>query len=498
MKHKNSFTLSIDQGTTSSRAIAFDEQGKIQSTAQKEIEQIYPADGWVEHDPEEIWKTTVEVCKEVIASCGGRISRIGITNQRETVVLWDRKTGIALSNAIVWQDRRTAESCIHLREQNLESFVRERTGLLLDPYFSATKLCWLLDNIKNARKRAEIGELAAGTIDSFLVWRLTEGRVHATDATNASRTLLFNIHNQGWDSDLMKIFNVPEIILPEVKDSADDYGYSDAKIFGSAIPILGVAGDQHAALIGQGCVQPGMVKSTYGTGGFVLLNTGLQAIPSKHRLLTTISYRIKGKAHYALEGSIFNAGTSIQWLRDGLGLMRTADESESYAQAASSKSGVMFVPGFTGLGAPHWNPHARGSIYGLTRDTSRADLIRAALESTGYQSAELLDAMVTDSGQAIGSLRVDGGMARNSWMLQFVSDITGINVERSSVIETTALGAAFLANLTAGVLTTFQDLDGLWRADKQFEPQISLSKRQSLLSNWFRAIQSTQSFSKNS
>ena len=495
MTLENRFVLSIDQGTTSSRAIVFDGYGKIMSSAQKKIKQIYPADGWVEHDPEEIWETTVLVCKEAIATCGNEISRIGISNQRETIVLWDRKTGIPLSNAIVWQDRRTFETCTRLREQNLENFVLERTGLVLDPYFSATKLCWLLDHVSDARKRAENGELAAGTIDSFLVWRLTEGKVHATDATNASRTLLFNIHKQRWDFDLMEIFNVPELVLPEVKDSADDYGRSSAKILGSSVPILGVAGDQQAALIGQACVQPGMVKSTYGTGGFVLLNTGAQAIESKHGLLTTLCYRIEGKAHYALEGSIFNAGTSIEWLRDSLGLISSATESEALARTSSSDNRVMFVPGFTGLGAPHWSPNARGSIYGLTRDTVPADLVRAGLESVGYQSAELLDSMAADSGQTITTLRVDGGMVKNDWMLQFLSDITGINVERPGMIEASALGAAFLANLRAGILTSFDGLDRFLEIDKKFQPQMSSTKRQALLSTWGRAIKATQSFS---
>ena len=485
--------LSIDQGTTSSRAIVFDVDGSVRSSAQKEIEQIYPKNGWVEHDPEEIWNTTIQVCQEALAQCNGSVSGIGITNQRETIVLWDRKTGIPLANAIVWQDRRTAQICAQLRAQNFEDLIIEKTGLLLDPYFSATKLCWLLDNVEGARKRAEKGELAAGTIDSFLLWRLTGGKLHATDATNASRTSLFNIHKQKWDADLMGIFRVPDIILPEVKDSADDYGYSIPKLLGKAIPILGVAGDQHAALIGQACINPGMVKSTYGTGGFVLVNTGTKILRSQHRLLTTLSYRIGGNVQYAIEGSIFNTGTAVQWMRDNLQFIKSADETEAYARN-SVDDRIMFVPSFTGLGAPHWNPNARGAIYGLTRDTTPADMIRAALESVGYQSADLLNAMRIDIAGAIKTLRVDGGMSKNDWMLQFLANVTGVTVERSKVMETTGLGVAFLVSLQAGIINSLEDLDQLWDNDKIFEPNISTKKRQTLLENWALAIKSTQTF----
>ncbi len=493
MTKEKRLILSIDQGTTSSRAIVFDVDGSVRSSAQKEIEQIYPKNGWVEHDPEEIWNTTIQVCQEALAQCNGSVSGIGITNQRETIVLWDRKTGIPLANAIVWQDRRTAQICAQLRAQNFEDLIIEKTGLLLDPYFSATKLCWLLDNIEGARKRAEKGELAAGTIDSFLLWRLTGGKLHATDATNASRTSLFNIHKQKWDADLMGIFRVPDIILPEVKDSADDYGYSIPKLLGKAIPILGVAGDQHAALIGQACINPGMVKSTYGTGGFVLVNTGTKILRSKHRLLTTLSYRIGGNVQYAIEGSIFNTGTAVQWMRDNLQFIKSADETEAYARN-SVDDRIMFVPSFTGLGAPHWNPNARGAIYGLTRDTTPADMIRAALESVGYQSADLLNAMRIDIAGAIKTLRVDGGMSKNDWMLQFLADVTGVTVERSKVMETTGLGVAFLVSLQAGIINSLEDLDKLWDNDKIFEPNISTKKRQTLLENWALAIKSTETF----
>jgi len=493
MTKEKRLILSIDQGTTSSRAIVFDVDGSVRSSAQKEIEQIYPKNGWVEHDPEEIWNTTIQVCQEALAQCNGSVSGIGITNQRETIVLWDRKTGIPLANAIVWQDRRTAQICAQLRAQNFEDLIIEKTGLLLDPYFSATKLCWLLDNVEGARKRAEKGELAAGTIDSFLLWRLTGGKLHATDATNASRTSLFNIHKQKWDADLMGIFRVPDIILPEVKDSADDYGYSIPKLLGKAIPILGVAGDQHAALIGQACINPGMVKSTYGTGGFVLVNTGTKILRSKHRLLTTLSYRIGGNVQYAIEGSIFNTGTAVQWMRDNLQFIKSADETEAYARN-SVDDRIMFVPSFTGLGAPHWNPNARGAIYGLTRDTTPADMIRAALESVGYQSADLLNAMRIDIAGAIKTLRVDGGMSKNDWMLQFLANVTGVTVERSKVMETTGLGVAFLVSLQAGIINSLEDLDKLWDNDKIFEPNISTKKRQTLLENWALAIKSTETF----
>ena len=492
--NRPAYILAIDQGTTSSRAIVFDHNGNAVAKAQKALPQIYPGDGLVEHDPEKIWQTTYAVCREALSACGGNVTAIGITNQRETIVVWDRATGVPIHNAIVWQDRRTAETCTQLRDRNLEGWVNERTGLLLDPYFTATKLGWLLDHVDGARQRAEQGELAAGTIDSFLLWRLTGGQVHATDATNASRTLLFNIHSQQWDPELLVLFDIPGAILPEVKNSADDYGCTSAAVFGSAIPILGIAGDQHAALIGQACVHAGMMKSTYGTGCFALLNTGTQAIASSHRLLTTIGYRIEGKVHYALEGSIFNAGTTIQWLRDSLGVIESAAETADHAEASANHGGVIFVPAFTGLGAPHWDPHARGTIYGLTRDSGPAELARAALEAVGYQSAELLDAMAGDSATAITALRVDGGMAKNDWMLQFLADITGIDVERPAVIETTALGAARLAALGAGIVNSLEGVAKHWQLERRFHPQMSSTERHTLLSSWTRAVHNTRSF----
>lgn len=492
--NRSTYILAIDQGTTSSRAIVFDNNGNALAKAQKALPQIYPANGLVEHDPEKIWQTTCAVCRQALSACGGNVTAVGITNQRETIVVWDRATGVPIHNAIVWQDRRTAETCTQLRDRNLEGWVNERTGLLLDPYFTATKLGWLLDHVDGARQRAEQGELAAGTIDSFLLWRLTGGQMHATDATNASRTLLFNIHSQEWDPDLLALFDIPGAILPEVKNSADDYGCTSAEVLGSAIPILGIAGDQHAALIGQACVHAGMMKSTYGTGCFALLNTGTQAIASSHRLLTTIGYRIEGKVHYALEGSIFNAGTTVQWLRDSLGVIESAAETADHAATSANHGGVIFVPAFTGLGAPHWDPHARGTIYGLTRDSGPAELARAALEAVGYQSAELLDAMSGDSGATITTLRVDGGMAKNDWMLQFLANITGVDVERPAVIETTALGAARLAALGAGILNSLEGVAEDWQLERRFHSQMSSTERHTLVSSWTRAVQNTRSF----
>ncbi|MBO68678.1 MAG: glycerol kinase [Acidiferrobacteraceae bacterium] len=492
--NKSDNILAIDQGTTSSRAVVFDQNGQILSQTQKELLQIYPANGLVEHNANEIWRTTYEVARGAIDLCNAKVSAIGITNQRETVVAWDRETGVPIHNAIVWQDRRTAATCKTLISENLEPMVRERTGLLLDPYFTATKLRWLLDNVSGARTLAERGLIAAGTIDSFLLWRLTGGRLHATDATNASRTLLFNIHTQKWDSALLELFEIPEAILPQVKNSADDFGYTDTELFGKAIPILGVVGDQQAALIGQGCVHSGMIKSTYGTGCFTLLNTGNKLIYSNNRLLTTVGYRIDNSVCYALEGSIFNAGTTIKWLRDTLGVIGSASETAELAAISSKHSGVVFVPAFTGLGAPHWDPNARGAIYGLTRDTGPSELVRAALEALGYQSAELLSSMQHD-GAEITRLRVDGAMAQNEWMLQFLADITGKDVEKPAMVETTALGAARLASLYAGVISSVEELDGRWELDCRYRPQLPLSERQKLLHNWKKAVESTISFS---
>jgi glycerol kinase len=488
------YLLAIDQGTTSSRAIVFDRLGNDCFTAQKEFSQIFPADGWVEHDPEEIWQTTVAVCRESLSAIEQYPVAIGITNQRETIVLWEKATGRTLHNAIVWQDRRTAKQCEVLRNNGHESSIQQKTGLLLDPYFSATKIGWLLDNVEGARIRAQAGELAVGTIDSFLLWRLTGGKVHATDATNASRTLLFNIHSQQWDPELLSLFDIPESLLPDVRDCADDYGYTDPDLLGSAIPICGVAGDQQAALLGQACIQPGMIKSTYGTGCFAIVNTGPDALSSKNRLLTTVAYRLSGQTTYALEGSIFVAGAAIQWLRDGLGVIQSAHESEERAAALTSNRGVYMVPAFTGLGAPYWDPHARGALFGLTRDTGINDLVRSALESVCYQTVDLLEAMVNDNVPAISTLRVDGGMAKNSWQMQFLADILNRPVQRPTTTETSALGAASLAALQAGIIGSLDEFADRWQEDVRFEPDMSDLDRQTLLGQWQRAVHSTRTF----
>lgn len=484
------YLLSIDQGTTSTRAMLFDESGKACYTAQKEFTQHFPKDGWVEHDPEEIWSTTLSVVKEALSKAkqdNVAIAGIGITNQRETTVVWDRATGKPIYNAIVWQDRRTADYCESLRLQGKESEVTKKTGLLLDPYFSATKINWILNHVDGARARAKLGELAFGTIDTFLIWRLTEGAVHATDATNASRTMLFNIHTQNWDKSLLDLLEVPESLLAEVKDSSADFGMTSVALLGVKIPIGGVAGDQHAALIGQACFQPGMIKSTYGTGCFMMLNTGSQAIASKNRLLTTVAYRLNGVTTYALEGSIFVAGAAIQWLRDGIGIIDSAAQTENMAASLESNSGVYLVPAFTGLGAPHWNPDARAAIFGMTRDTGAAELVRATLESVCYQTSDLLNAMNGD-GQAPLSIRIDGGMVQNNWLCRFLADILDINVERPLETETTALGAAYLAGLQVGIFDSTDNIAKNWRSESKFMGQMDETKRNQLLSGWHKAV----------
>ncbi|WP_020674827.1 glycerol kinase GlpK [Geopsychrobacter electrodiphilus] len=483
--------LAIDQGTTSSRAMIFDQSGHCVARAQQEFRQIYPRDGWVEHDPEEIWKSVLAVCRDALQQAeriGIQVIGIGITTQRETTIIWERKTGKPLYNAIVWQDRRTAEYCAELKRSGHEAKVAKKTGLLLDPYFSGTKLNWILGHVEGARAKAEKGDLAFGTIDSFLLWRLTGGKVHATDATNASRTLLFNIHEQKWDESLLELFNIPAALLPEVKDCVADYGTTDARVFGRAIPIGGIAGDQQAAAIGQACIEPGMIKSTYGTGCFVLMNTGEKAFRSQNRLLTTVAYRIAGKTSYAIEGSIFVAGAAIQWLRDGLELIGSAGEVEGLAQGLESNRGVYLVPAFTGLGAPHWDPDARGAIFGLTRDTGIAEIARATLESVGYQTYDLMEAMKRDSQTGSLSLRVDGGMVTNNWFLQFLANILDISVERPRVIETTALGAAYLAGVQFGLFTSLADIKKHWQGDALFTPRLAPSARKELLRGWEKAI----------
>ena len=480
--------LSIDQGTTSSRTLVFSPAGDVLFAAQEEFPQIYPADGWVEHDPEAIWETTLKTLKAAYkysTSKGMEIVGIGITNQRETTIVWDRKTGAPIYNAIVWQDRRTAEICRELKARFDEADLTAKTGLLLDPYFSATKAAWILDNVEGARDRVNNGELAFGTIDSFLIWRLTGGTSHATDATNASRTNLFNIHSQDWDEDLLALFNVPASILPDVKDCAANYGM--CTLLDSPIPILGVAGDQQAAAIGQCCFAEGDIKSTYGTGCFVILNTGAECITSKNRLLSTVCYRLNGQTTYALEGSIFIAGAAVQWLRDGIQIIKDAAETEAMCEGLDSNKGVYLVPAFTGLGAPHWDPEARGAIFGLTRDTGRAEIARATVESVVYQTHDLFKAMAED-GVTPSSLRVDGGMVHNSWMVQHLSSVLNIPVDRPKVLETTALGAAYLAGLQAGLYKSLQDVQENWQGEKHFKPNMDDEARKGLLEGWNKAV----------
>jgi len=482
--------LSIDQGTTSSRTLVFSPKGDVLFTAQEEFAQIYPQDGWVEHNPEDIWDTTLATLKKAYdfaKKSGAVIAGLGITNQRETTLVWDRKSGKAIYNAIVWQDRRTAETCREIKASYEEEKLTAKTGLLLDPYFSATKAAWILDHVEGARGRAQNGELAFGTIDSFLIWRLTGGKTHATDATNASRTNIFNIHDQDWDEELLRLFNVPASILPEVKDCADDYGVMDGDILGEAIPILGVAGDQQAAAIGQSCFAKGDIKSTYGTGCFVILNTGSECITSKNRLLSTVCYRLGGKTTYALEGSIFIAGAAVQWLRDGIQIIKDAAETEAMCEGLESNKGVYLVPAFTGLGAPHWDPDARGAIFGLTRDTGRAEIARATVESVCYQTHDLFKAM-SDDGVTPTSLRVDGGMVYNSWMVQHLAGVLDIPVDRPKVLETTALGAAYLAGLQAGLYDSLEDVKANWQRDKHFEPEMDEQTRNGLLKGWNAAV----------
>jgi glycerol kinase len=485
------YLLAIDQGTTSSRAIVFDLDGHIIASSQQEFPQIFPQDGWVEHDPEAIWNTTEATCREAIKKASLQASdilSIGITNQRETTVVWDKETGRPIYNAIVWQDRRTAELCNQLRqEEGLVEKLTAKTGLLLDPYFSASKIKWILDNVEGAKKRAQAGELLFGTIDTFLLWRLTGGQQHATDATNASRTLLFNIHTNEWDDELLSLFDVPANMLPEVRDCAADYGHTKADLFGAEIAIGGIAGDQQAALIGQACFTPGMAKSTYGTGCFMIMNTGEQALQSKNRLLTTIGYRVNGKTSYALEGSIFMAGATIQWIRDGLQLISNAKETQSLAEETGADNSVYMVPAFTGLGAPYWDPEARGAIFGLSRDTGIKEIVTAGLQSVCYQTRDLLQAMSQD-GANPASIRVDGGMVVNDWLVQFLADTLGVTIERPQVTETTALGVAYLAGLQAGAFESLEQVADLWHNEAKFEPQMVEEDRERLYAGWLEAV----------
>ncbi|MBL6772252.1 MAG: glycerol kinase GlpK [Alphaproteobacteria bacterium] len=489
--------MAIDQGTTSSRAILFDEDFNSLSVAQQEFTQFYPKSGWVEHDADEIWRSVVDVARDAVAQAGltaADIAAIGITNQRETVVVWDRATREPIHPAIVWQDRRTADFCSQLKTAGHEAMVTAKTGLLLDPYFSGTKLAWLLDRVEGTRARATAGELAFGTIDTWLLYRLTEGAVHRTDATNACRTLLFNIHEQRWDPELLAMLNIPEAMLPEVCDNAADFGTTALLGEGTSVPITAMAGDQHAAVVGQGCFQPGMLKSTYGTGCFAVLNTGAQAVPSNNRLLTTLAYRLNGEPTYALEGSIFIAGAAVQWLRDGLGILENAAQSGALADSADSEQDVVLVPAFTGLGAPHWDSEARGAIFGLTRNSGPAEFARAALEAVCFQTNDLLTAMKADWADAARTiLRVDGGMTASDWTMQALADILDAAVERPVVTETTALGVAYLAGAQVGFYGDQADFAQRWQLDRRFEPGWDSERRDRKIALWNDAVRRTLS-----
>ena len=499
--------LAIDQGTTSSRAILFDAGMKPVTSAQEEFPQHYPDSGWVEHDANDLWSTTAATCRAAIEKAGitgAEVAAIGITNQRETTVVWDRHCGRAIHRAIVWQDRRTADTCERLRAAGHEEMVKARTGLLLDPYFSGTKLAWILDHVEGARENARAGDLLFGTVDSFLIWKLTGGRVHATDATNAARTLLYDIRKGRWSRTICDLLDIPVEMLPEVRDSADDFGTTRADLFGREIPVLGVAGDQQAATVGQACFQPGMLKSTYGTGCFALLNTGGTPVVSQNRLLTTIAYQLDGRPTYALEGSIFVAGAVVQWLRDGLGLIREARETQPLAEKADAHQEVVLVPAFTGLGAPYWRPDCRGAIFGLTRATGPAEMARAALESVGFQTRDLLEAMRADwEGHGadailrdidVATLRVDGGMSASDWTMQFLADILDAPVDRPEVLETTALGAAWLAGMRAGLYPGQEEFARTWALERRFEPRMDAGARARKRDAWARAIGATMSF----
>ncbi|MEW6990980.1 glycerol kinase GlpK [Colwelliaceae bacterium 6441] len=489
------YLLSIDQGTTSSRAILFTEKGMFLASAQEEFKQHFPKDGWVEHDPDDILQTVLRSCKKVLIDnniFASDISAIGIANQRETTLVWDKTSGKAIYNAIVWQDRRTMAFCQSIRSEETESLIKSHTGLLLDPYFSASKIAWLLDNVKGARTQAEQEQLLFGTVDSYLIWHLTGGKNHVTDATNASRTMLFNIHTQDWDAQLLELFNLPKSMLPQVLDSSDEFGVTDEHFFDGEIPILGVAGDQQAALFGQACFEKGMAKCTYGSGAFLMLNTAEQALSSKNKLLTTVAYRLNGEVTYAIEGSIFNAGTTIQWLRDEMHLINHAADSEVIAEQTAIDHGVFLVPAFTGLGAPYWDPSARAAIVGLTRDSGANEIISAGLQSVAYQTKDLQKAMESD-GLRPNVLRVDGGMVANNWLLNFLADILEAKVERPQIIETTALGVAYLAGLKAGLFHSTEQLAKLWHCQKSFTAKMSSEQRNSLYQQWKSAINKVKS-----
>jgi glycerol kinase len=492
-----SYILALDQGTTSSRAIVFDHNGNIVSTAQKEFTQIFPQPGWVEHNPEEIWSTQLGVAAEAITKAGlsaENIHAIGITNQRETTIVWDRNTGKPIYNAIVWQDRRTADFCDELRKKNLHILIQQRTGLVVDAYFSASKVKWILDNVDGARAKAEKGELCFGTVDTWLIWNLTKGQVHATDVSNASRTMLMNLQTLQWDGELEKIFTIPGNMLPQIRSSSEVYGTTQNILTAKNIPIAGIAGDQQSALFGQMCTAPGMVKNTYGTGCFMLMNTGEKAVVSKNNLLTTVAWKINGKTEYALEGSVFIGGAVVQWLRDGLGIIKNSGDIEALASKVSDTAGVYLVPAFAGLGAPHWSQHTRGTMVGLTRGATAAHIARAAVESIAYQTADVLKAMEADAGITIQELRVDGGATVNNVLMQFQSDLLNTSVIRPRITETTALGAAYLAGLATGYWSSVEEIQKQWQVDRKFEPQMNSETRETMLNGWQRAVKAAMSY----
>ena len=497
MAKKSTYVLSIDQGTTSSRGVIFDKNYEIVSIGQKEFTQFFPDSGWVEHDPEEIWMSTLESCHSALKESKidpSQIRAVGITNQRETTVVWDKDTGKPIYNAIVWQDRRTSDQCQNLKDLGHESLVNEKTGLLLDPYFCATKIAWILDNVSGARQKANEGQLLFGTIDCFLMWRLSNQQIHSTDATNACRTMLYNIHDGCWDEDLIKLFNIPSSMLPKVCDNAADFGKVDESIFGSEIPITASIGDQPSALVGQACFQPGMVKSTYGTGCFVLINTGYEPVKSNNKLLTTLAFQVNGKTCYALEGSIFVAGAAVQWLRDGLKFIESAQESESLAMQADDSQDVYLVPAFVGLGAPYWDPDCRGALFGMTRNTGPAEITKATLESVCYQTSDLLSAIEKDLGEGkLSAIRVDGGMAASNWTMQMLSDLVELPVDRPKNLETTALGAAYLAGMQIGFYPSMSDFSDSWQSDSQFNSKMTSDSRERKLAGWKDAVKRTLS-----
>ena len=497
MAKKSTYVLSIDQGTTSSRGVIFDKNYEIVSIGQKEFTQFFPDSGWVEHDPEEIWMSTLESCRSALKESKiepSQIRAVGITNQRETTVVWDKDTGKPIYNAIVWQDRRTSDQCQNLKDLGHESLVNEKTGLLLDPYFCATKIAWILDNVSGARQKANEGQLLFGTIDCFLMWRLSNQQIHSTDATNACRTMLYNIHDGCWDEDLLKLFDIPSSMLPKVCDNAADFGKVDESIFGSEIPITASIGDQPSALVGQACFQPGMVKSTYGTGCFVLINTGYEPVKSNNKLLTTLAFQVNGKTCYALEGSIFVAGAAVQWLRDGLKFIESAQESESLAMQADDSQDVYLVPAFVGLGAPYWDPDCRGALFGMTRNTGPAEITKATLESVCYQTSDLLSAIEKDLGEGkLSAIRVDGGMAASNWTMQMLSDLVELPVDRPKNLETTALGAAYLAGMQIGFYPSMSDFSDSWQSDSQFNSKMTSDSRERKLAGWKDAVKRTLS-----